>query len=146
MSNRVPCVTAILYNSQGQVLLYQRDNKANLSFPGYWSTLGGTVEAGETPEDAIRRELEEEIELEVPVKFWKVYERAHSSEITIIQYVFVGCLERPVTELVLNEGQALAYFEETELTTLLIGFGFETLLKEFFQSEGHMRTLRLEKM
>lgn len=136
MSNRVSCVTAILYNPQGQVLLYQRDKKPTLSFPGYWSTLGGAVELGETPAEAIRRELEEEIELEVPVQFWKVFERPHSSGITIIQYVFVGYLDRPVTELVLNEGQALAYFEETELTTLPIGFEFKTLLQEFFQVYG----------
>jgi len=135
MANRVQCVTAILYNSGGQVLLYQRDNKANLSFPGYWSTLGGAIEAEETPAEAIRRELREEIELDVPVKFWKDFERIHSSGITIIQqYVFVGYLDHPVTELVLNEGQALAYFEKSELTTLPIGFGFDTLLQEFFQT------------
>jgi hypothetical protein len=59
-----------------------------------------------------------------------------SSGITIIQYVFVGYLDQPITEMVLNEGQALAYFEETELNELPIGFGFKTLLQEFFQTYG----------
>ena len=136
LPNRVPCVTAILYNSEGQVLLYQRDNKPNLSYPGHWSTLGGVVETGETPQEAIRRELMEEIELEMPLRLWKVFERLRSSDIIINQYVFVGQLERPVTEIVLNEGQALAYFKETEVATLPIGFGFKEILEEFFETKG----------
>lgn len=41
----------------GRVLLAQRDN---LPFEGAWSLPGGTVEAGETIEQAALRELEEE--------------------------------------------------------------------------------------
>ena len=103
-----------------------------MAFPGCWSTLGGLVEAGETPAQAIKRELLEEIELEVAVEFWKVYERPYSPNITIIQHVFIGQLNKPAHEITLNEGQRLAYFTPKELPKLHIGFGFETLLQEFF--------------
>ena len=132
MVKRVGCVTAVLVNAQNQILLYQRDDNPNIAFPDCWSTLGGLVETGETPEEAIKRELMEEIELDVALKFWKVYERPYSPNITIIQHVFIGQLNKPTHKITLNEGQRLAYFAQNELPKLQIGFGFEALLQEFF--------------
>lgn len=57
-------VSAWIMNYNGQVLLQQRalDKKKN---PGKWAKTGGHVDAGETCEEAIRREIYEEIGLEV---------------------------------------------------------------------------------
>ena len=132
MVKYVACVTAVLVNPQNQILLYKRDNNPNIAFPGCWSTLGGLVETGETPKQAIKRELLEEIELNIAVEFWKVYERPYSPHTTIIQHVFIGQLNKPAREITLNEGQRIAYFTQKELRKLQIGFGFETLLQDFF--------------
>ena len=48
-----------LIDRQGQVLLSQRP--AGKAHAGLWEFPGGKVEAGETPEHALIRELEEEI-------------------------------------------------------------------------------------
>ena len=66
ISQEVTCVAAILRNPQGRILLQRRDEKLDVPFAGYWTLPGGKVEDGETPEDAIEREVLEEIELEVP--------------------------------------------------------------------------------
>ncbi len=63
----IPCVAAILYNTDRQVLLMQRDEKPSLEFAGWWTLPGGRIEAGETPAAAIERELREEIEI-VPAR------------------------------------------------------------------------------
>jgi 8-oxo-dGTP diphosphatase len=57
---RVPCVSIIIGNMRGEVLLLLRDNNPNIAFPNYWTLVGGKVENGETPEMAAHRELEAE--------------------------------------------------------------------------------------
>jgi len=56
-------VACALIDSQGRVLLGERPQGKN--FAGLWEFPGGKVEIGETPEQALIRELEEEIGVKV---------------------------------------------------------------------------------
>ena len=47
----------ILENNKGELLLYLRDGKPGIPFPFHWDLFRGHVEEGETPEDALIREL-----------------------------------------------------------------------------------------
>ncbi|MEO6095732.1 MAG: NUDIX domain-containing protein [Fibrobacteria bacterium] len=51
---------AIIVNGAGELLLLRR-SPATLRWPGKWGLAGGGVEAGETPEQALVRELREEL-------------------------------------------------------------------------------------
>lgn len=71
---------AIIFREDGQYLLGQRG--PGTFYPGYWEFPGGKVEAGETPRDALVRELHEELGIEViEATPWivreHVYEHAH---------------------------------------------------------------------
>ena len=46
-------------------LLQLRDDRPDIWYPGHWGCFGGALDAGEEPLDALRRELLEELELEV---------------------------------------------------------------------------------
>jgi 8-oxo-dGTP pyrophosphatase MutT (NUDIX family) len=48
----------VLIDHRGWILLQLRDE--NGTYPHHWATVGGAVEEGETAEEAIRREVEEE--------------------------------------------------------------------------------------
>ncbi|AGI47512.1 hypothetical protein TALC_00512 [Thermoplasmatales archaeon BRNA1] len=58
-----PAVSSALVHN-GKVLLLRRPDDAR-SFPGKWSLVSGHIEEGETPEEAARREIEEETGVKV---------------------------------------------------------------------------------
>ncbi len=60
----LPVVAAALVDADRRVLLQQRP--AGKSLAGLWEFPGGKVEPGETPEEALIRELEEELGIAVP--------------------------------------------------------------------------------
>jgi len=58
----VPCVGAVVHDAAGRLLLIQRGHAPNVD---RWSLPGGRIEAGETPEQAVEREVLEETGLRV---------------------------------------------------------------------------------
>ncbi len=48
-------------------LMQKRDDKPEIFYPGHWCCFGGAIELGEPPVETLRRELLEELELEMPV-------------------------------------------------------------------------------
>jgi len=127
-------VSAIPLNPEGKILLQLRDDRPKYN-PNCWTTFGGAVEVGETPDEAMRRELLEEIELELPMVLWKVQEvlvEREGQKIAWENYIYVGFIDRAASEIKLNEGQALGYFALEDLSKLQIGFDFEPLFRDFF--------------
>ena len=74
-----PCATVVrvtataLVVREGRALLGRRTS--TVRFAGMWDAFGGHLEPGESPEDALRRELREELGIRVDAaRFLKVYE------------------------------------------------------------------------
>lgn len=53
-------VVILPVTERGEVLMQLRDLKPNITAPGCWGFFGGGIDAGEAPEHAAIRELEEE--------------------------------------------------------------------------------------
>jgi ADP-ribose pyrophosphatase YjhB (NUDIX family) len=58
----VPCVGAVVHDAAGRLLLIRRGHAPHA---GLWSLPGGRIEAGESPEAAVEREVREETGLRV---------------------------------------------------------------------------------
>jgi 8-oxo-dGTP diphosphatase len=58
----VPCVGAVVHDASGRLLLVRRGHDPHR---GRWSLPGGRIEAGESPEVAVEREVREETGLVV---------------------------------------------------------------------------------
>lgn len=82
MRKIVHVAAAVITRPDGSFLLGQR--APDTFYPGYWEFPGGKVEPGETPRDALIRELDEELGMQVGTAYpWitreHVYEHAHVS-------------------------------------------------------------------
>ena len=67
----VDVAVGVLIDAEGRFLLTSRP--AGKVFAGYWEFPGGKLEAGETVEQALKRELHEEIGIDIgAVQPWKV--------------------------------------------------------------------------
>ena len=58
-------VAALIRLDDGRFVMQQRDDIQGIFYPGYWGLFGGAIEAGETPEQALVREVREELAYEV---------------------------------------------------------------------------------
>lgn len=127
-------VSIIFVNSKRQVLLLLRDNKNDIPFPNQWDILGGNVEEDETPEECIRREMREEIELDLrnPVLF-NIYEMNDR-----LEYTFWQKKDLDISKIRLHEGQRLKWFSEDDIKKMKkkeVAFGFKTILLDFFKEK-----------
>ena len=100
--------TALLFDRNNRLLIYLRDNKPTISFPNHWDLFGAIIEPGETPEQALVREVNEELGITLTkYTFFRQYESATIESEPNIKYVFYAKINAVPEELVLNEGQRL---------------------------------------
>ena len=62
---RIEVVAAIIHDSEGRIFATQRGYG---EWKGWWEFPGGKMEAGETPEEALKREIWEELETRIVVE------------------------------------------------------------------------------
>lgn len=110
-------IAAIIFvNDAGEFLLYLRDNKPDIPFPDHWDLIGGHVEEGETPEQALRREVLEELGIELnEYEFFRIYECPEGDAYPNIKYIYSGKLNIPLEEITLFEGVRPAWFKKEEI-------------------------------
>lgn len=112
---------ALLVNDDGQYLLHLRDANKDIDSAGQWSLPGGRPEPGESPDEAIVRELREEAGLHLPglVPFAVVEGGVHFGErATIRVMVYVGTWNGDPATLALTEGVMLRWTDLEEIGRL----------------------------
>ena len=108
-----PEVALAMLRRHGRWLMQLRDDVPGIVAPGCWGLFGGHLDPGETPEQALRRELLEEIS-------WQPQELRYAMEHRIPRrtaHIFMAELTVPLERLVLLEGQDMALVTPEELLT-----------------------------
>ncbi len=99
--------SAMLVNAAGDILVNLRDDDPRIIFPNQWSLIGGHVEAGESPEEGLVREVAEEIGY--PVTEFHPLATFFDGEGT--RHLYLVPIEVPIDDLVLGEGQAIRFID-----------------------------------
>ncbi len=117
-----PAVAALMVTPDGRYLLQHRDDLDGIFFPGFWGNFGGAVDPGETPENALHRELIEELQYKPS--------RVQPFATTSLDFSFAGHGVLPrhffevqieaeeVADMVLGEGQGMALMEGAEIVAM----------------------------
>ena len=95
----------ILLRADGALLLSTRP--PGKAYEGYWEFPGGKIEAGESVEQALRRELIEELGVTIgPAQAWKVTEHDYPHALVRLHWCKV---DQWTGEFEMREGQSMAW-------------------------------------
>ena len=105
----------IINRNTNNILLLKRSKTS--TFSGYWTFLSGGMNKGESPIDAIKREIIEEIVVnpnKISFKFFKTYNDTNS-----IYNVFIGEVDNEFKCLLNDENEEYGWFNINNLPTPL---------------------------
>lgn len=111
----------------GKCLFHLRDNIPTITHPNKWSFVSGSIEEGESFEDAIRRECKEELGL-IPNDLRYL---GHS-DVSACFYAYLSDTE--ATNLVLGEGQEIRFFNPDEMSGLSMTPKLEELVTTYLEN------------
>ncbi|MDB2324254.1 NUDIX domain-containing protein [Alphaproteobacteria bacterium] len=108
-------VAGIIVNQYNQTLLQLRDDKLGIFFPNHWGLFGGAMEKGESPKEALVRELKEELTIDfcfASIKKFVNVELGFAVNKALIKryfYIVPTCADECQT-LKVNEGLEARFF------------------------------------
>jgi 8-oxo-dGTP diphosphatase len=116
-------VVVLPVNQNGEILMQLRDLNPRIRAPGLWGFFGGGIELGETPLNAAKRELEEELNLPQA----DLHELSREESIYdlggIISTAFTLSVSVPARHIIISEGLDFKYVSVREVKKGLVYSG-----------------------
>ena len=119
-------VVKIVLKKDNQFLLNLR-NRDHPENPGLWALIGGGVDEGETPEEALVREVKEEISYNLK-EFKKIYEEDTNVGKRIFYFAKINV---PLSDLRLGEGEDINFFTYEEIKKLKVNSLHKKVINQF---------------
>ena len=96
-------LTGSAVRPQSAISRYLRDDNPEIPFPNHWDLFGGHLEGDENPEQALVREVREEVGVEL--ERWEFFRIDHCTQADA--HIYWAQIDRSSAELTLNGGQRL---------------------------------------
>jgi 8-oxo-dGTP pyrophosphatase MutT (NUDIX family) len=131
LSNEIDIALAVL-TIRSRYVLQLRDNLPHIAAPGMWALFGGRIEANESAQQALVREIKEELGIELRrYRFWRTLDAFNEFfNCTVRYWVFEADVTQSWAEHQLFEGQDAGDFNFNELDNLQMPPIIRSLLTE----------------
>lgn len=124
-------VGAIIRNHKNEFLMQLRDDSVS-QFKNCWTLFGGQVEKGEEPEEALLRELHEELNLSPDaIESMREMQVNKDTDGTVVR-IYEIYISKAISQLTLGEGAAMEYVSEESLFDRKFAFNTEEVLREYW--------------
>lgn len=139
----------ILLTANKNVVLQHRDDIPNIEYPDFWGLIGGWIEENETPEEAIKRELEEELYLTDKKENLRigglrlVDQRKREKGWT--EFIFLGNIKNDIFNLRLKEGQKISSFNFQELQILKLANHHKEYINRYLKIKIDNKMKKIEE-
>lgn len=111
----IDVVAALIRDAEGRYLVGQR--AAHKAQGGLWEFMGGKIEPGESPEEALARECREELALEIE-NATVVDSVVHEYPEKTINLILLSCSPKPGSTPTALEHQAIRWVTREEMNSL----------------------------
>jgi len=122
----------LLFDRRHRLLIYLRDDKPDIPFSNHWDFFGGHLEEGETPEQALVREVKEELGIELADwNFFRAYTCTEGDAYPNVKYIYWAHIDKNPQELALYEGQMLRSISRDERKSIRFANILGAILQDF---------------
>ena len=102
------------HGESGDFLFHLRDDKPEIADPGMWSLIGGSIDDGESPEQAAKREVLEEIGIRIErLRYLETIDAVdivEGSRHPLRIALFLAEIDFEASDIELVEGQEVRFF------------------------------------
>jgi 8-oxo-dGTP diphosphatase len=124
----------LLFDCNSRLVVYLRDDNPAIPFPNQWDLFGGHLEAAETPEQALVREVREEVGVELTQwNFFRVYQCTRGDVYPNIKHIYWAQIYQSSAQLTLNEGQRLMSIGLNELDRIKFANILREIVADFIE-------------
>ncbi len=123
-------VPVIIQNSQGEILLGKRDNKAPF-YPNTWGLPGGMMEYNELPEETAKREVKEELGIDIDIKKkLDIHNNLPNKEhkIHLIDIPFIAKIKDKQKPGPKDETKKVRWFKTSKIKNMKLAYGHNEIL------------------
>ena len=133
-------VGALLVDTNGKLIAQQRDDKPEITNPGMVSLFGGTSHEGESPIETLRRELQEELELEVNSNnlLLQTVKHENGTNVACSIYIITGV---DAEKLKLHEGAGFAVGTPEDLLSRSVTGVTQQAIEAFINAQSSVSVL-----
>ena len=124
-------VAAIIENNDGDILIAKRNSKKSKG--GLWEFPGGKIEKNESADDAIKREIKEELNIDIEINKWLIEKRHEYPEKTIN---LILCSAKWIGgELDLSEHEDSKWIKKEDIFNFQFADADKEIINEIFETK-----------